>query len=346
MNNRLRNKNHLKDEVKLNVANYTINDIARELGYSKTTISRAISGKGRIGTETRDKVMAWIADHGYTPNPVAQALAVSRTFNVGITLPEDASGGDVPFFQDCLVSITGALAAYNYDVILIIVSENDISGLKRIIKNRKVDGIVLTRLLVSDQAVSYLEEEQIPFVLIGTGADSTVYQVDSNQKNGCRELTDHLFAAGCRTIALLAGNPEHMVNRLRYEGYAEAVAGRTGSIDTRFVFWNAQRNIENIIMSLVEQHVDCIACMDDTICADTLFVLKQHNVHIPQDIQLVSFYDSTGLRNYNPAVTALHVENRKVSIQAGNLLIDLIEGRPCKHDTFIDYTVVYRDSSR
>ena len=58
---------------------YTIEDIARELGVSKTTVSRAISGKGRIGKETKERVLAYIEEHDYKPNVIAKGLAQSKT---------------------------------------------------------------------------------------------------------------------------------------------------------------------------------------------------------------------------------------------------------------------------
>ena len=59
--------------------NLTIADIAQELGVSKTTVSRAMSGKGRIGEETRKRVQAYIETHHYSPNVVAKGLAQSKT---------------------------------------------------------------------------------------------------------------------------------------------------------------------------------------------------------------------------------------------------------------------------
>lgn len=66
---------------------YTIDDIAKELEISKTTVSRAISGKGRLSTETRKRVLDFIEKHNYRPNAVAKSLAQSRTNNIGLILP-------------------------------------------------------------------------------------------------------------------------------------------------------------------------------------------------------------------------------------------------------------------
>ena len=62
--------------------NITIADVAEALGVSKTTVSRAISGKGRIGEATRERVRAYIEEHDYQPNVIAKGLAQSKTFNI------------------------------------------------------------------------------------------------------------------------------------------------------------------------------------------------------------------------------------------------------------------------
>ena len=69
---------------------YTIEDIARELGVSKTTVSRAISGKGRISQATRDRVRAFIKEHDYRPNVVAKGLAQRKTYNIALPLSRTA----------------------------------------------------------------------------------------------------------------------------------------------------------------------------------------------------------------------------------------------------------------
>lgn len=78
----------------------TISDVAEALGVSKTTVSRAISGKGRIGEATRQKVLAYIEEHDYKPNVIARGLAQSKTFNLCVVMPEDYALVDLPFFQE------------------------------------------------------------------------------------------------------------------------------------------------------------------------------------------------------------------------------------------------------
>jgi DNA-binding LacI/PurR family transcriptional regulator len=185
--------------------NITIGDIAEELGLSKTTISRAISGKGRIGTDTIQKVQDYIKEHNYKPNVIAKGLAQSKTYNIGVILPADANIIEIPFFQSCLMGICEAAASLDYDVVVTTVTEDDITLLKRLINNQKVDGVILTRSLVNDRPARYLKETGIPAVLIGSSEDDSIIQIDSNHIAGCSELTSILLKSGCEHMALLAG---------------------------------------------------------------------------------------------------------------------------------------------
>lgn len=107
--------------------NLTIADIAQELGVSKTTVSRAMSGKGRIGEETRKRVREYIEAHHYSPNVVAKGLAQNKTFNLGLVLPGDYQIVELPFFQKCMMGISRTASEAGYDVSLSMVTADKIT---------------------------------------------------------------------------------------------------------------------------------------------------------------------------------------------------------------------------
>src|SRR5574344_1580874 len=334
MNNRLRKSD-----------NMTMNDIASELGLSKTTVSRAISGKGRIGKETRDRILGCIREKGYEPNQAARALAVSRTYNIGIAIPDEKSGGDAQFFSDCLVGVTKAAVSRDYDTFLVVVSDEDMAGLERIVRNRKADGIIVTRMSMQDGIIPYLQKSNLPFVLRGTDEDRDILQIDSNQKEGCRELTMHLISSGCRKIALMAGRKNRPVDFMRYNGYKDAYAEAGIRFDESLVWWNAADSCSASVKPALDAGADGIACTDDMICSAVLDCLSAENVRIPEDVQVVSFYDSEEIASCQVPVTALHIDSFDLCMRAGNLLIDEIEGcRPERKNT-AGYSVIYRNSS-
>lgn len=96
----------------------TIEDVAEALNVSKTTVSRAISGKGRVGSATKEKILAYIEENNYVPNAIAKGLAQSRTYNIGITVPDDFALMDLPFFQKCLMGVCEQAGHTDYDVLV------------------------------------------------------------------------------------------------------------------------------------------------------------------------------------------------------------------------------------
>jgi DNA-binding LacI/PurR family transcriptional regulator len=342
MNNRLRNA-----EAGVSPS-LTINDIARELGLSKTTISRVISGTGRIGADTRERVLAYIKDCGFQPNHIAKSLAVSKTFNIAVTLPADAQISEIPFFQTCLHSITETVNARDYDVVISDTNGQDIKGLKRLVRNHKIDGAILTRLLSEDRSVDFLRDAGIPFVVIGSKNDTSLVQVDSDHFNGCREITAHVLGQGSRRLALVAGNPEHQVNADRYSGYLAALKAAGIAPEAAPVLWNSDSgvSIDRAMEAAMRGKPDCLICMDDAICGRALSWLQRKGYGIPCDIRVASFHDSAFMEMHNPPVTALHIHVSELGAVAGKVLLDMIAGKPVSAINRVGYELAERDSSR
>ncbi|MBP7479037.1 MAG: LacI family DNA-binding transcriptional regulator [Spirochaetaceae bacterium] len=342
MNNRLRTT---KDSP---FSNITIDDIAEKLGISKTTVSRALSGKGRISEETRSRVMACIEECGYRPNHIAKSLAFSKSFNIAVAVPSDAEVNEIPFFQTCLNGIAGTVGQSDYDVIFSVTAHDSCTGLKRLVRNQKVDGVILTRLLTNDKSVEFLKSSGIPFVVIGTSSDPELIQVDSNQEEGCREMTNYLLHQGETDIVLIAGDPEHQVNKDRHKGFCSAVE-KSGFLElVQSVYWNvvSMEDTEAVIKKAAVSACSCIVCMDDVICARVLKVLQKLRIRVPEDIRIVSFYDSALMEQYHPPITALHVPIEQLSSKAGELLLDIIDGQEVKKINRVGWELRIRDSSR
>ena len=189
----------------------TIHDVARELGVSASTVSRAISGKGRIGNATRDRVLQYIEEHGFYPNAAAQSLAQSRTNNIAIILPEVKTLADMPFFHTCMYGVEEMAQANDYDMLVVITNGRELRPLERLIQNRKVDGMILTRTYADDFFARYLKKKQIPFVTVGQVEDQGIIQVDNDNIGACRELVSVLFSKGIKQIAYLGCSMEQTV---------------------------------------------------------------------------------------------------------------------------------------
>lgn len=328
--------------------NLTIGDIAQELGVSKTTVSRAISGKGRIGEETRKKVMEYIEEHHYSPNVVAKGLAQNKTFNLGMVLPGDYNVVELPFFQKCMLGISRTASAHGYDVLISMVTADNISQLERAVTNRKIDGAILTRTLADDAPMKYLIENDVPFVAMGSTDDDRVVQVDNDHRSACRELTDELLEHGIRKIALIGSDESHIVTGNRLRGFEEAFIQRKEWNGSRQTFLNVNdgSRVDEIVERLLEEKTECIVCMDDFLCGCVLNTLQQRQVAVPEQIQIASFYDSTVLANRIPSITSIRFDVEELGKRACETLLRMLDGEEVERRTLLGYEVRMRKSTR
>lgn len=328
--------------------NLTIGDIAQELGVSKTTVSRAISGKGRIGDKTRKRVLEYIEERHYSPNVVAKGLAQNKTFNLGMVLPGDYHIVELPFFQKCMMGISRVASSRGYDVLISMVTAGQITQLERAVTNRKIDGAILTRTLAEDAPMQYLKASAVPFVAIGSTDDAQVIQIDNDHRSACRELTDSLLDRGIRKLALIGGSEDYIVTKNRLRGFEDAFAGRIAWDGTRQVFLDVDdsREVDRIVEKLLTEKVECIVSMDDYLCGCVLNSLQQRQITVPKQVQVVSFYDSSMLANRLPAVTSIRFNVEELGTKACELLLRMLDEEEVQKRTLLGYEVCMRGSTK
>jgi DNA-binding LacI/PurR family transcriptional regulator len=306
---------------------YTLDAIAKELGVSKTTVSRAISGKGRIGYKTRERILQFIKETNYKPNVIARGLAEKKTYNIGLALPEELKAWDSPFCHKSINGICETASQNDYDLILLWISKNNISQLKRIVDNQKADGIILTRTMVEDEPVNYLKNSAMQFVVIGSSNDQSVTHVDNDHVNACKTLMELLLNRGLKKFGLIGGDTQLCVTNNRLIGYNLALKGKEKQVNSKVVLDAiSQAQIIKATDELLVLNPDCIVCMDDYICSVVMAHLIERKVSVPKDISLATFYRSVMLEGFNPPITGLEFDEKKLGGIACEILIEKLKG--------------------
>lgn len=327
--------------------NITIEDIAKALNVSKTTVSRAISGKGRISIETKERVQKYIEKHNYRPNQIARSLAESKSYNIGFVMPNDYAITDLTFYQKCLWGISNSAAAFDYDVMVAMVSPDDLNQLDRMVVNGKVDGMIIGRTSSVNTIERYLKSKNFPFVTVGTSVDSTVFQVDNDHEGACQELTAKLIKRGIRKLGLIGGDTKYIVNRNRYHGYIKAFENADMKIyeERIFLSCDTDKKIVDAVDKCIEEDVECILCMDDDICIKVLNKLNTDGRNIPEDIKIASFYDSS-IMHANPiSITAISFDEAKLGEVATKSLIEQINKDEPIKKVLLGYEIQMREST-
>ncbi len=326
----------------------TIADIADALGVSKTTVSRAISGKGRIGSDTRERVLKYIDEHNYTPNVIAKSLAQSKTYNLAVVMPGDYELIDLPFFQNCIMGIQEIASSFDYDILLTVCNNADVTKLERIVRNRKVDGVILLRSFVEDVQVEYLREKNIPFVVTGSSNYKGVVQVDNDHHAACKELTSILLMKRMKKIALIGGNEEHVVTQSRLKGFKDAFRDNGLPVDESLIYMNLDNPVllDGKLDDIIKRDVDCIVCMDDAICMEVLSKLRREGIVVPDQIRVASFYNSSMLETHDPSITSLDFDAKELGMLVCRTLLDIVEGNKVQKKTLLGYEVRLRESTK
>lgn len=322
----------------------TIEDVAAALNVSTTTVSRAISGKGRVGEATKKRVLEYIEKNHFVPSVMAKGLAQSKTYNIGLTMPEDSSFAELPFFQQCMAGVCECAGKVDYDVVITMTSFDDNSQLERLIRNQKVDGVIVSRTLTNGGPVPVLKKAGIPFVAIGASEDNSVVRVDNDHKAACHELTATLIRKGIKRIALLCGDPTHMVSKSRLEGFTEAMSEAKLEEDMLIFEADNEEKTEAGIQKALDEKAECIICMDDFICMKVFDILKKKHIKVPADIKVASFYSSSILERNTPTVTSLMFDAHKTGEVACSTLLDLIEDKEVKN-SLLSYKISMGEST-
>ncbi len=209
----------------------TIKDIARALGLSASTVSRALSGHERIPEPTRARVRSLAQELGYAPNRAAQSLVGKRDSGfAGLVLTDPGYGREDSYLGDFLSGLGQGFGENGIDLFLAAIpqGQSELSVIRNIVASRRADGLVLGRTSEVDPRVDFLARAGFPFVTHGrVAADAPRHAwVDTDGFAAFAEAFDLLYALGHRTLALLTIE-EPMTFRLhRTEGLLSAIERR------------------------------------------------------------------------------------------------------------------------
>ncbi len=328
--------------------NLTIDDIAAQLGVSKTTVSRAISGKGRISNSTRERILAHIERTNYRPSAAAKGLAESKTYNVALVLPRSLFKLDIPFVRKSMTAICEEAFLQDYNILLCLSTDDNPATLLRTLDNRKVDGVILSRTVENDPLVDILFQRDIPFATMGSlpasAKGKATVEADHDQIGGCCAFTAAFLLDDRGKVGILGNDPHYIVNQSRLQGVRMAVSALDipetnvyirhdiGSFDT----------CGRAMDELLAQGVTRFIAMDDEICANVLLYLRQKNIPVPGAVQLGTLYDSERLSSLTPAVPALNFDAAELGRVACRELLHYLRGEDFVHDPTLGYRILMR----
>lgn len=306
----------------------TIKDIARQLGVSPSTVSRALQGHPDISEETKILVNDLAARLRYQPNAVALSLKNQRTRIIGVIIPEIVHY----FFSSVISGIEDV--AYNAGFNVIICQSNEkydreLSNVKTLIAQR-VDGILvsISKETTDFQHLQNIVNNNIPLVFydrIAPGIPGD--QVIINDKEAAYQATKHMIDQGRRHIAHFAGPQNLVIGQQRKEGFLKAVSEAGLETDPDFIveadnFEKAQQAIMAFITG--KKVPDGIFAVNDITAIGAMKSLQKQGLKIPDDVALVGFSDGRFSGITEPSLSSVDQHGYEMGITATEMLLKRI----------------------
>ncbi len=323
----------------------TITEIANELGVSVSTVSRALNGKGRIGEDTRQRIITFVKQQKINEEVIENPV---KTGNLGVILPDDVYIANEPYFQECIIGVCETAAIFDYDVLITTAKPNDITGIRTWVEKKKVDGIILTRSMEDDKAIQYLKEQDFLIGLTGDSDYEGIIQVDIDNEDAAETLTSFLIGEGYRKFAFITETLNYTVNKSRYQGFCNALK-KNGMEKKKQIFYTNFINvnaIDSLIDDLMVQKVECIICGDDVICTKIMSKLQAAGYLIPKDIAIASLYNSPNLNCFTPSITTVSISAKQIGNAICKQMIHYLTGKDFKEKTKMDYEILVRKSTK
>ena len=288
-----------------------IAELAQLAGVSTGTVSRALAGKSLVNAETRGRIQALAAAHGFRPNQMASRLRTQRTGVVGIVVPlghERRQHLSDPFFMTMLGHLADALTENGYDVMLSRVIPNADDWLERIVDSGMLDGVLLIGQSDEQSAIERVAARYRPMVVWGAHWEGQVHcSVGTDNVAGGRMAGERLIAGGARRLAFF-GEIRTLELRQRYEGLAEAAraAGLDTplQLDTHLASDVMEQDIAGHVARIAGGY-DGIACASDVIAATTLKVLADRGIDVPGEVRVTGYDDLPLAAQASPRLTTI-----------------------------------------
>ena len=326
----------------------TINDVAREAGVSKATVSRVLSNNERISEETRLKVTEVIERLGYKPNVLARNLARNQTRTIGVVLPIDASASfGNPIFIQMMQGISMYAQENHYFLMYAFGTEDEeAQNIEEFSQNGIVDGVIILKSEVNDKVIKKLRQSNFPFVVIGRpGRETSVLWVDNDNFGATYEIAEAMIKKGHIKIAFIGAKQRWTVSKDRLEGYKRALEVHNLPYEESLIYhgeaFNEQIGRQGIEV-LLKENPTAIIATDDLIAVGVNDYLARNNV---QGKSLVGFNNTMLAAYQRPALSSVEIYGEKLGYEAAKLLVEKLKGDINGHmHSIIETKLIERES--
>ncbi len=312
----------------------TMDDIARECGVSKMTVSRVLTGHPAVSGPTRDKVLAIAQRLKYEVNTQAQNFARKRSGFIGVATSFKGLLGS-NYFAELFDGLQSVLSESAWDFALfdtLSPSFNDGEKLARLHRQRKVDGLLVVAPHTDDRFLETLSDLQVPLVVIGEKTrEENVCSIFCDDQKGITDLCSHLYSLGHRRIAYVSGPQFLMSSKRRKAAYLEFCRKKNLENPNWFVQPGdyRMRSGREAGLKLLDgdkgEPPTAIIAANDLMAYGIMESARELETPIPGRISIVGFDDLPSASEHYPALTTVHQPVVEMARRGAEILLDAVD---------------------
>jgi len=332
----------------------TLKDIARKVGYSVTTISRALNDYDDVSEETKQIIKRVAQEMGYHPHVIAQSLQRQRTNTVGFIVPATERYLSDPYFLELLAGIGDGAASCDFDLLVSTCKPMDPRervAYERMVKGRRVDGIVVARTRRDDERIAYLLSERFPLIAFGrTASDQDFPYLDVDGEEGVYEAVKYLVGLGHRRIGFIAPPTYLMFAEHRLAGYKRALQDSGLEFDPALVVegnLTQSRGYQKMEQLLdLEEPPTAVVTGNDLMAFGAMEAAQERGLVVGRDVAVIGFDDVPLAAHFRPTLTTIRQPIYDIGKMLSQTLIKIINGEElAQRQIILQPELVIRESS-
>lgn len=309
----------------------SLQDVARMVGVSISTVSRALHRPEMVDARTRERIHAAVSALGYVPQGIGRALVSGRTHTVGAVVPRIG----VSAFAQTIQALRQGLGQANYTLLLAqppLAEQQDPRPLKTLIE-RGVDGIVLLGNDWAPEWRNLIAKHSLPVVTIWADAkDAPAGAIGFDNYESGKQAAGHLLRLGHQRFALISGDlASNARARQRYQGVLETIASGGGVllrkliIETDYGFPEGFEAARRLLAT--GEPFTALVCGNDYLAHGAMACLREHGLRIPDDVSVIGFNDSEFSPYTCPPLTTVHFPSLEIGSLAARTMLDAIKSK-------------------
>ncbi|MDX1471034.1 MAG: LacI family DNA-binding transcriptional regulator [Flavobacteriaceae bacterium] len=333
----------------------TIYDLAKELNYSPSTVSRALNNHKSISKKATKEIQKAAKKLGYRPNSLAASLRNNRSKTIGILIARI----NRPFISSLISGVEDAARKAGHNVLISQSNDeylNEVNNAKALYDSRVCGLIASLGMETKDsQHFKQFVEKGIPVVFVDRVPDDlNSYRVIIDNYSAGYRATKHLIDQGCKRIAHFAGAQHLNVYNLRKNGYIDALKDSGLEVDDNLIF-----NLKTMSFSEGREATKKLLAMDnppdglfssnDTAAVSAILFAKEKGVKIPGELAIIGFNDDPISSIVEPSLSTVSHPAMKMGEMATQRILEHSSRNMdvnVSEITMLDTEIIVRNSSK